>query len=119
MVQVLSDRDFILRWVVQTLIESEDAGSTSNLVLQLAITELVKQTMRNMAQDTEADNLRGDFLKKAIQLTSQQISEQVEGADLSSTLAPYFERTYRSQRPIAKDHELNKIRNCAYCGLAV
>lgn len=103
MVPALSDRDFILQRVVRTLSESENPSSASNLVLQLALTELVKQIMREMAQDTEADNLRDDLLKKAIQLTAQRIGEQVEIADLPSVLSPYFERIYRSQRPVAKE----------------
>lgn len=103
MVQTLSDRDFILQRVVRILMESRDTINASNLVLQLALTELVKQVMREMAQDTEGDNLRGDLLRKAIQTTAQLIGERAEVADLPAILSPYFERIYKTQRGVAKE----------------
>ena len=53
MMQAVCDREFILQRVVRILAESADASNDSNLVLQLALTELVKQVMRELAQDTE------------------------------------------------------------------
>lgn len=103
MVQALSDHEFILQGVVHILSESRDTINASNLVLQLALTELVKQVMREMAQDAEGDNLRGDLLRKAIQLTAQRIGERAEVPDLSTTLSPYFERIYKSQRAVARE----------------
>lgn len=49
MMQAVSDREFILQRVVRILAESADASNDSNLVLQLALTELVKQVMRELA----------------------------------------------------------------------
>ncbi len=103
MVQAFSDREFILQRVVRILSENRDGINASNLVLQLALTEFVKQVMREMAQDAEGDNLRGDLLRKAIQITAQQIGERAEVPDLSTTLSPYFERIYKSQRAVARE----------------
>ncbi len=103
MVQTCSDREFILQGVVRILTESRDSSSTSNLVLQLALTELVKQVMREMAQDTEGDDLRGSLLQRGIQTTAQLLGERAEVADLSTTLSPYFERIDKSQRGVAKE----------------
>ncbi|XGV96560.1 MAG: hypothetical protein ACAF41_27990 [Leptolyngbya sp. BL-A-14] len=103
MVQTCSDREFNLQGVIRILTESRNASSTSNLVLQLALTELVKQVMREIAQDTEGDDLRGDLLRKAIQITAQLVGERAEVSNLSTTLSPYFERIYKSQRGVAKE----------------
>ena len=103
MMQAVSDREFILQRVVRILAESADASNDSNLVLQLALTELVKQVMRELAQDTEADYLQGNLLSKALQTTTQLIQERVETADLPFDLSPYLERIYRSQRWVARE----------------
>lgn len=103
MVQVLSDREFILQQVVRILVESADNNNGSNLVLQLALTELVKQVMREMAQNTEVDNLQGNLLQKAIQTTMQLIGARAETGALPLDISPYFERISRSQRWVAKE----------------
>ena len=103
MMQTVSDREFILQRVVRILSESADASNDSNLVLQLALTELVKQVMRELAQDTEADHLQGNLLQKAVQTTTQLIQERVETSDLPFDLSPYFERISHSQRWVAKE----------------
>ncbi len=104
MMQAISDREFSLQHVVHILVESTDASSDSNLVLQLALTELVKQVMRELAQDTEAaDHLQGSLLQKAIQTTTQLIQERAETAAMQFDLSSYFERLYRSQRWVAKE----------------
>lgn len=84
------------------LIESEDASNDSNLVLQLALTELVKQVMRELAQDNEADHLQVNLLQKAIQTTTQLIEEWAATV-ARFDLPLYFERIYRSQRWVAKE----------------
>ena len=103
MMQAVSDREFILQRVVRILAESADASNDSNLVLQLALTELVKQVMRELAQDSEADHLQGNLLQKAVQTTTQLIQERVETPDLPFDLSPYFERISHSQRWVAKE----------------
>ncbi len=103
MVQALSDREFILQGVVRILAQNREASNASNLILQLALTELVKQIMRELAQDPEGDHLRGDLLRKAIQTMARLIGERVEEANLSAVLSPYLERIYKSQRGVAKE----------------
>ena len=61
MMQAVCDGEFILQRVVRILAESADASNDSNLVLQLALTELVKQVMRELAQGNEADHLQGNL----------------------------------------------------------
>ena len=61
MTQAVCDREFILQRVMHILAESADASNDSNLVLQLALTELVKQVMRELAQGNEADHLQGNL----------------------------------------------------------
>ena len=103
MMQTVSDREFILQRVMRILSESADASNDSNLVLQLALTELVKQVMRELAQDSEADYLQGNLLQKAVQTTTQLIQERAEMADLPFDLSPYFERISHSQRWVARE----------------
>lgn len=67
MVQVLSDREFSLQQVVKILLESAETSNDSNLVLQLALTALVKQVMRELVQASEADHLQGKLLQSALQ----------------------------------------------------
>ncbi len=40
---------------------------------------------------------------KAIQITAQQIGERAAVLDLSTTMSPYFERIYKSQRAVARE----------------
>jgi hypothetical protein len=103
MTQVLSDLEFILQSVVRILLARADTGSTSNLVLQLALTELVKQVMRDLVQDTEKNPLEGHLLQKAIQTTVQLIEKETRTAALQYDLSPYFTRIYRSERWVAKE----------------
>ena len=102
MMQAISDREFILQRVVHLLTSSADASNTSNLILQLTLTELVKQVMRELAQDEESDLRQGNLLQKAVQATAQLIEARAETA-LPFDLSPYFGRIYRSQRWVAKE----------------
>ncbi|MBD2077910.1 hypothetical protein H6F86_29295 [Phormidium sp. FACHB-592] len=103
MVQAISDREFILQQVVRMLLENTETSSDSNLVLQLALTELVKQVMRELAQeDGEADHLQGKLLQSAVQTTTQLIEARVEAA-AQSDLSPSFARLSRSLRWVAKE----------------
>ena len=102
MVQAICDREFILQRVVHLLTSSVDASNTSNLILQLTLTELVKQVMRELAQAEESDLRQGNLVQQAIQTTTQLIEERAETA-LQWDLSPYFGRIYRSQRWVAKE----------------
>ena len=102
MMQAISDLEFILQRVVHLLTSSADASNTSNLILQLTLTELVKQVMRELAQDEESDLRQGNLLQKAVQATTQLIEARAETA-LPFDLSPYFGRIYRSQRWVAKE----------------
>ncbi|PZV10824.1 MAG: hypothetical protein DCF22_15790 [Leptolyngbya sp.] len=102
MMQAICDREFILQRVVHLLTSSADDSNTSNLILQLTLTELVKQVMRELAQAEESDLRQDNLLQQAIQATTQLIEEQSETA-LQWDLSPYFERIYRSQRWVAKE----------------
>jgi hypothetical protein len=73
-----------------------------NLVLQLALTELVKQVMRELAQDSEADYLQGKLLQAAIQTTTQLLEARTATA-IPCNLSPYFARIARSLRWVAKE----------------
>lgn len=103
MVQAISDREFILQRVVKLLTERGNASNTSNLILQLTLMELVKQVMRELAQDEESNCLGGNLLQKAVQITTQRIQEQIEPVALQVDLSLYFQRIYRSQRLVAKE----------------
>ncbi|XHX78486.1 MAG: hypothetical protein RBJ76_00655 [Stenomitos frigidus ULC029] len=107
MVQALSDREFILQQVVRLLRENTETSNDSNLVLQLALTELVKQVMRELAQASEADHRQGKLLQTAIQTTTQLLAARVETAS-EGDLAPYFARLSRSLRWVAK--EMTELR---------
>ena len=102
MVQAICDREFILQRVVHLLTSSADVSNTSNLILQLTLTELVKQVMRELAQAEASDLRQGNLLQQAIQTTTQLIEERAETA-LQWDLSPYFGRIYRSQRWVAKE----------------
>lgn len=102
MVQAISDREFILQQVVCILVESADSGNDSNLVLQLALTELVKQVMRELAQASEADQLQGKLLQAAIQTTIQLLEARAATVN-QGDLSPYWARIARSLRWVAKE----------------
>ncbi|WP_146141043.1 hypothetical protein [Stenomitos frigidus] len=102
MVPVLADQVFILQQVVQLLLAQAEAPHDSNLVLQLALTELVKQVMRSFAQTTAVEALQGHLLHQAVQTTHQLLQAQVGTTGLPCDLAPYFERIYRSQHEVAQ-----------------
>ena len=102
MVQVISDREFILQRVVRMLLENTETSNDSNLLLQLALTELVKQVMRELAQDSEADHLQGKLLQAALQTTTQLLEARTETA-IPCDLSPYFARIARSLRWVAKE----------------
>ena len=102
MVQVISDREFILQRVVRMLLENTETSNESNLVLQLALTELVKQVMRELAQASEADYPQGKLLQAAIQTTTQLLEARTETA-IPCNLSPYWARIARSLRWVAKE----------------
>lgn len=102
MVQVFSDREFMLQQVVRLLRENTEASNDSNLVLQLALTELVKQVMRELAQASEADHRQGKLLQTAIQTTTQLLEARAETAS-QGDLAPCFARLSRSLRWVTKE----------------
>lgn len=103
MVQVISDQEFILQWMMQFLIKRADTNNPNNLILQLTLTELVKQVMRELARDEESHCFEGNLLQKAVQITSQKIQERTEPARLQLDLSLYFQRIYRSQRLVARE----------------
>jgi hypothetical protein len=102
MVPAISDRDFILQQVVQLLATAE-GHNDSNLILQLALTELVKQVMRSLAQATDTEAVPPHLLPQAVQMTLQLLEAQTATAALPVDLSPYFERINRSQRWVAKE----------------
>jgi hypothetical protein len=102
MVQVFSDREFILQQIVRLLLENTETSNDSNLMLQLALTELVKQVMRELAQASEADHLQGKLLQSALQTAMQLLEARAETA-IPCDLAPYFARLSRSLRWVAKE----------------
>ena len=102
MVQAISEREFILQQVVRMLLENAETSNDSSLVLQLALTELVKQVMRELAQAGAADHLQGNLLQTAIQTTMQLLEAQAATVD-QGDLSPYWARIARSLRWVAKE----------------
>lgn len=101
-VPVLSDQAF-LRQQVRSLLRAQAAAPhDSNLVLQLVLTELVKQVMRSFAQTTAPEALQGQLLHEAVQTTHQWLQAQAGPEGLPCDLSPYFERLYRSQHEVAQ-----------------
>jgi hypothetical protein len=66
------------------------------------LTELVKQVMRELAQDSEAAYLQGKLLQAAIQTTTQLLEARTETA-IPCNLSPYWARIARSLRWVAKE----------------